>query len=162
MAHAQLNTCELDGKAVFRSSAEEDRPCCVALRGSGSSPWQWPQACGHLSLLRYRSNNLLNLALGNLMYFCWARRPLTGGPFSFGGDLYGVQMPRKPTAAVYARVSTQDQKTDMQFTELRQYAERMGWNLVEYAEKASSVKKRPVLEKLLADAQLRKFDIVLV
>lgn len=71
--------------------------------------------------------------------------------------------PSKPTiAAIYARVSTADQKNDMQFTELRAYCDRMGWSVVEYAEKMSSVKKRPVLEKLLADARLRKFDVVVV
>jgi putative DNA-invertase from lambdoid prophage Rac len=38
----------------------------------------------------------------------------------------------------------------------------MGWAVVEYAEKASSVKLRPVLERMMADARLRKFDILLV
>jgi putative DNA-invertase from lambdoid prophage Rac len=69
---------------------------------------------------------------------------------------------RTLTAAIYVRVSTQDQNDDMQFTELRQYAERMGWKVVEYAEKMSSVKKRPVLAQLMADARLRKFDVVMV
>lgn len=68
----------------------------------------------------------------------------------------------KHTAAIYVRVSTQDQKHDLQLTELRGYVARMGWKCVEYAEKASSVKKRPVLEQLLADARLRRFDIVVV
>ena len=71
-------------------------------------------------------------------------------------------MKKQLTAAIYARVSTQDQRYDMQFTELRAYAERMGWAVVEYAEKASSVKKRPVYERMLADARLRKFDVVVV
>lgn len=65
-------------------------------------------------------------------------------------------------AALYIRVSTQDQNADMQGTELRSYAARMGWTVVEYAEKASSVKKRPVLNQLMADARLRKFDVILV
>lgn len=67
-------------------------------------------------------------------------------------------------AAIYARVSTQDQKCDLQLTELRAFAERSGWQVVEYVETASgkSGSKRPVLEKLLADARLRKFDIVTV
>lgn len=69
---------------------------------------------------------------------------------------------RPTTAAIYARVSTADQKNDMQFTELRAYCDRIGWQVVEYAEKMSSVKKRPVLEKLLADARLRKFDVCVV
>lgn len=68
------------------------------------------------------------------------------------------------TAAIYARVSTQDQKCDLQLTELRGFAERMGWAIVEYIEKASGKagSKRPMLDKLLADAQLRRFDVVLV
>jgi DNA invertase Pin-like site-specific DNA recombinase len=70
--------------------------------------------------------------------------------------------PRPLTAAIYVRVSTQDQKYDMQLTELRGYVERMGWASIEYAEKQSSVKHRPVLEQLMKDAQLRKFDVVLV
>lgn len=69
---------------------------------------------------------------------------------------------QKPlTAAIYARVSTDDQNCGMQLTELRQYAERMNWQLVEYTEKASSVRKRVVLDKLMADARMKKFDVVL-
>ena len=66
------------------------------------------------------------------------------------------------TAAIYARVSTQDQKFDMQVSELRAYALRMGWAVVEYSEKVSSIKKRPVLDQLMTDARARKFDVVLV
>lgn len=71
-------------------------------------------------------------------------------------------MSKQITAAIYVRVSTQDQRHDMQFTELRDYCTRMGWTAVEYAEKQSSVKKRPVLDKLMQDARQRKFDVVLV
>jgi DNA invertase Pin-like site-specific DNA recombinase len=71
-------------------------------------------------------------------------------------------MNKQQTAAIYVRVSTQDQKHDMQLTELRGYVARMGWTAVEYAEKQSSVKHRPVLERLMADARLRKFDVVVV
>jgi putative DNA-invertase from lambdoid prophage Rac len=66
------------------------------------------------------------------------------------------------TAAVYVRVSTEDQSHDLQRTELRSHAERMGWSVIEYAEKASSVKRRPVLDQLMRDARARKFDVVLV
>jgi DNA invertase Pin-like site-specific DNA recombinase len=67
-------------------------------------------------------------------------------------------------AAIYARVSTQDQHCAMQLTELRSYVERMGWDAVEYIEKASGKAgaKRPELERLMADATSRKVDIVLV
>lgn len=56
-------------------------------------------------------------------------------------------------AAIYARVSTKKQETEMQLTDLRKYVGRMGWEPVEYIEKASSVKRHPVFEQLLRDAQ---------
>jgi len=65
-------------------------------------------------------------------------------------------------AAIYARVSTKIQDYELQLSELRSYAARAGWEVVEYVEKASSVKKRPVFERMLADAKLRKFEAVLV
>lgn len=67
-------------------------------------------------------------------------------------------------AAIYARVSTEDQHCEMQVTELRGYAGRMGWDVAEYIEKASGKagSKRPVLERLMNDARLRRFDVVLV
>lgn len=64
--------------------------------------------------------------------------------------------------AIYARVSTKKQDTALQLTDLREYVQRMGWESVEYQEKESSVKRRPVLERMMADARLRKFDVVLV
>jgi putative DNA-invertase from lambdoid prophage Rac len=64
--------------------------------------------------------------------------------------------------AIYARVSTKKQDNAMQLTELREYVARMGYEAVEYQEKESSVKRRPVLERMMADARQRKFDIVLV
>ncbi|GAC1500266.1 MAG: recombinase family protein [Vulcanimicrobiaceae bacterium] len=66
------------------------------------------------------------------------------------------------TAAIYVRVSTQDQKHDMQLTELRAYAKRMKWKVVIYAEKESSVVLRPVLDRMMEDARLHKFEVVLV
>ncbi|HWE53848.1 MAG TPA: recombinase family protein [Bryobacteraceae bacterium] len=69
---------------------------------------------------------------------------------------------RPQIAAIYARVSTADQNYDMQLTEIREYLGRMGWATVEYLEKMSSRKRRPELERLLADAGTRKFDVVVV
>lgn len=89
-----------------------------------------------------------------------ARKPKAGSARPRLRRLSGVD--RKLIAAIYARVSTTDQKHDMQVTELRQYAERMGWEIVEYAEKASAMKRRLVLDQLMADARLRKVDVVLV
>lgn len=65
-------------------------------------------------------------------------------------------------AAIYARVSTDKQSTDMQLPDLRRYAERMGWTTAEYLEKESSVKRRPVFDRMLADAKHGKVDVVLV
>ena len=64
--------------------------------------------------------------------------------------------------AIYARVSTLDQFCEMQRSELGEFLERMTWAKVEYVDKASTRGRRPMLEKLLADARQRKFDVVLV
>ena len=67
------------------------------------------------------------------------------------------------TAAIYARVSTDDQNCDLQLTELRGYAARSGWATVEYVEKASGKAgaRRPEMDRLMRDARLRKLDVVL-
>jgi DNA invertase Pin-like site-specific DNA recombinase len=66
-------------------------------------------------------------------------------------------------AAIYVRVSTADQKNEMQLTELGEYAARMGWQTVIYSDKTSGTKaKRPGLDALMADARARKFDVVIV
>src|SRR5689334_14814880 len=70
--------------------------------------------------------------------------------------------PRKMKAAIYARVSTADQRYEMQLTELREYVARQGWDAVEYTEKASSVKQRPEFDRLMDDARLKRFDVVVV
>jgi DNA invertase Pin-like site-specific DNA recombinase len=70
-------------------------------------------------------------------------------------------------AAVYARVSTLNhgQDTNLQLRELREYAERRGWTIVgEYVDEgiSGSKEKRPELDRLMADAHRRKFDVVAV
>jgi DNA invertase Pin-like site-specific DNA recombinase len=50
----------------------------------------------------------------------------------------------------------------MQLLDLRGFVERMGYEAIEYIEKESSVKHRPVFERMLDDARQRKFDVVLV
>jgi DNA invertase Pin-like site-specific DNA recombinase len=71
--------------------------------------------------------------------------------------------PTKETiAALYARLSTPDQKQDVQVKKLRLFAARMGWALVEYSENASSGKKHPVLNQMMAGARLRRFNVILV
>jgi DNA invertase Pin-like site-specific DNA recombinase len=70
---------------------------------------------------------------------------------------------KQPIAAIYVRVSTEDQKTDMQLTELREYATRQGWIITEYSDKISGAKaRRPGLDLLMEDARMKRVDVVLV
>lgn len=66
--------------------------------------------------------------------------------------------------ALYARVSTlAGQSPEMQLVELREYAARRGWHIVEeYVDHGVSGSKesRPALNRLMADAKQRRFDIV--
>jgi DNA invertase Pin-like site-specific DNA recombinase len=52
----------------------------------------------------------------------------------------------------------------MQLLELREYAARRGWQVIgEYVDHASGAKEsRPSLNRLMADARQRKFDILAV
>jgi DNA invertase Pin-like site-specific DNA recombinase len=73
---------------------------------------------------------------------------------------------RKRNAAIYCRVSTDGQTVENQVRELRQIAERRGWEIVETYSDAgiSGVKgrdKRPGLDRMLNDAKRRKFDVVM-
>jgi putative DNA-invertase from lambdoid prophage Rac len=65
----------------------------------------------------------------------------------------------------YARVSTSDQDCGMQLRELREYAIRRGWQIVdEYVDTGFSGAKasRPQLDRLMQDTSKRRFDSVLV
>src|ERR1039458_1696648 len=68
-------------------------------------------------------------------------------------------------SAIYARVSTLNgQSPEMQLTELREYASRRGWEIFgEYVDLGVSGSKesRPELNRLMADAHTRNFDVVL-
>lgn len=68
------------------------------------------------------------------------------------------------TAGAYVRVSTADQRCELQVRDLRDYAERQGWRIAEIYEDVSSGAKasRPSLNRLMADARAGKFDCVLV
>ena len=73
----------------------------------------------------------------------------------------------KVLAAVYARVSTlhNGQDSTMQTRELVEYCERRGWELFGcYVDEGVSGKKdsRPELNRLMADAHARRFDVVVV
>src|SRR6478609_5397081 len=67
-------------------------------------------------------------------------------------------------AAIYARVSTTDQTNTIQVSQLKDYVERRGWTLAGvYQDQMSGAKaSRPGLDQLMADAQRRQFDVVLV
>lgn len=67
-------------------------------------------------------------------------------------------------AAIYARVSTDDQDWQIQIDELRDFARRWDWETTEYTEKLSGKEgnHRPELDRLLADAAAKRFDLVLV
>jgi DNA invertase Pin-like site-specific DNA recombinase len=67
---------------------------------------------------------------------------------------------------LYARVSTLvGQSPEMQLVELREFAARRGWQVVEeYVDHGVSGAKesRPALNRLMADAKQRRFDVVAV
>ena len=69
-------------------------------------------------------------------------------------------------AALYGRVSTSNNGQDpaMQTRELGEFCERRGWTLVEYVDIGISgtKEKRPALDRLMADAHKRRFDVVVV
>src|SRR5215510_3168034 len=70
-------------------------------------------------------------------------------------------------AALYVRVSTDHQSVENQIRELRQVAERRGWEVVEIYRDAgiSGAKgrdKRPGLDSMLKTASRRRFDVVMV
>jgi len=67
--------------------------------------------------------------------------------------------------AVYVRVSTKDQSTDMQLNDLERYSRERGLDIYKaYEDNGISGTKetRPALNELMNDAKKRKFDIVLV
>lgn len=68
----------------------------------------------------------------------------------------------KQRAAVYARVSTLEQTTENQLTELRRYIEQRGWTTREYVDEgvSGSTDSRPALDRLLRDAKRRRFDVL--
>jgi DNA invertase Pin-like site-specific DNA recombinase len=73
----------------------------------------------------------------------------------------------KIRVAIYARVSTLNhgQDVNMQTRELRQFAEARGWQIAgEYVDAGVSGAKdsRPELNRLMADAHKRRFDVVCV
>src|SRR5262249_6536385 len=75
-------------------------------------------------------------------------------------------MDMRKRAAIYVRVSTDRQTVENQLRELRQIAERRGWEVVKkYDDAGISGSKggndRPGLDEMLKDAQRRRFDVVM-
>lgn len=73
--------------------------------------------------------------------------------------------PRKVVVAVYARVSTQNagQDPSLQTREISEYCHRRQWEIFNcYVDNGVSGKKdsRPALNRLMADAHARRFDVV--
>jgi DNA invertase Pin-like site-specific DNA recombinase len=67
-------------------------------------------------------------------------------------------------SAIYVRVSTDKQTVENQVRELRQIAERRGWEVVEEYRDAGMAKgreNRPGLDQMLKDASKRRFDVVM-
>lgn len=65
-------------------------------------------------------------------------------------------------AAIYARVSSDDQKCELQLTDIEAFVARNKWEQLLYVDKESTRKRRPELERLMADAKARKIDVVVV
>ena len=66
---------------------------------------------------------------------------------------------------IYSRVSTEEQTTDNQLRQLREYADRQGWNIIEeiqdVASGGKSAEERQGLKKVFVMARQRKFDVLL-
>jgi DNA invertase Pin-like site-specific DNA recombinase len=67
-------------------------------------------------------------------------------------------------AALYTRVSTEEQKTDLQLMDLKDYVKKRGYTIYNTYEDiiSGAARERQALDLLMADANHRKFDIVLV
>jgi DNA invertase Pin-like site-specific DNA recombinase len=77
-----------------------------------------------------------------------------------------VIMAKPKRAALYVRVSTDAQTVENQISELREVAERRGWQVVEIYKDAcicgaKGRDQRPGLDTMLMDASRGKFDVVM-
>ncbi len=71
----------------------------------------------------------------------------------------------KPLAAIYTRVSTKNQTTDMQRRELKAFLKRSDWQLYkEFTDEGYSGKNtdRPAYNRMLIDAHQKKFNVLVV
>lgn len=65
-------------------------------------------------------------------------------------------------AAIYARVSTEEQTTDNQVIPLQQYCQRMGWESSVFVETESSRKTRPIQVDLYNRLLRKEFDALVI
>jgi DNA invertase Pin-like site-specific DNA recombinase len=67
-------------------------------------------------------------------------------------------------AAIYIRVSTTEQEIGLQENELREFAERRGWEYQIFTDRGQSGAKdsRPALNQLLQQLRRKKFDVLVV
>ena len=71
---------------------------------------------------------------------------------------------RQLRAALYGRVSTLDQNAGMQVADFQEFCQRRGWKVADqYLDLGVSGAKerRPQLDRLMADARRRRFDVVI-
>ena len=74
-------------------------------------------------------------------------------------------MERKKFVAIYARVSTDKQKVDMQISDLQEFVQRAGWIVYrEFVDNGFTGKdtSRPAFKEMMDEARKRKFDMLLV
>ncbi|MFO7684920.1 MAG: recombinase family protein [Desulfobacterales bacterium] len=74
-------------------------------------------------------------------------------------------MKQKKSVAIYARVSTDKQKADMQVSELQEFVQRVGWTVYrEFVDNGFTGKdtSRPAFKEMMDEARQRKFDVLLV
>jgi hypothetical protein len=74
-------------------------------------------------------------------------------------------MNQTKSVAIYARVSTDKQKVEMQLAELREYVQRAGWKVYrEFVDEGYSGKNiiRPAFKQMMDEAGRHKFELVLV
>lgn len=65
--------------------------------------------------------------------------------------------------AIYLRVSTQEQNTDLQLVDLKNYVASKAWYITQvYEDKATGTNaNRADLKRMLEDARLKKFDVII-
>ena len=73
-----------------------------------------------------------------------------------------MRIPTHLRAAIYARVSSQDQDLEPQLRQLRRYVTARHWTAVEYVDPSASggPNHRPALDRLLEDAAQGQVDVL--